>query len=72
MIGCTAICHVGLPEPFVLSPQLPCVCADGKILILIGAQMDEENDDALDVEVSIYRRNAAMLGELRNAFRVSV
>ena len=52
VISCTAICHVGLPEPFSLSPQLPLVCADGKILVLTGAQMDGENDDVLNVEVS--------------------
>ena len=48
----TAICHVRLPEPFCLSPQLPCIYADGKVLVLIGAQVDEEDDDALGVEVS--------------------
>jgi len=53
VLSCTALCHVGLPEPFCLSPQLPCICADGKNLVLIGAQMDEENDDALNVETAL-------------------
>ena len=50
--SCTAICHVGLPVPFLLSSQLLCICADGKILMLIGAHMDEENLDDLDIEAS--------------------
>ena len=52
MNGCTAICHVGLPVPFLLSSQLPCICADGKVMTLIGAQMDEDNHETLDIEVS--------------------
>ncbi|KAJ7385419.1 oxidoreductase, acting on NAD(P)H [Desmophyllum pertusum] len=51
--SCTAICHVGLPVSFQLSSQLPCICADGKVLMLIGAQTDEENHDALDLETSV-------------------
>lgn len=50
--SCTAICHVGLPVPFLLSSQSLCICADGKLLMLIGADMDEENDDDLDIEAS--------------------
>ena len=50
--SCTAICHVGLPVPFLLSSQSLCICADGKLLMLIGAHMDEENDDDLDIEAS--------------------
>lgn len=53
VVSCTAICHVGLPEPFCLSPQLPCVCGDGKVLVVIGAQVDEENDAGLDVETAV-------------------
>ena len=52
VISCTASCHVGLPEPFSLSHQAPLVCADGKVLVLTGVQMDEENDEVLNVEVS--------------------
>lgn len=51
--SCTAICHVGLPVPFLLSSQSPCICADGKLLMLIGAHMDEENDDDLDIETAV-------------------
>lgn len=50
--SCTAICHVGLPVSFLLSSQSPCICADGKVLMLIGAQMDEENHDDLNIEAS--------------------
>ena len=50
--SCTAICHVGLPVPFLLSSQSLCFCADGKVLMLIGAHMDEENHDDLDIEAS--------------------
>lgn len=52
MTSCTAICHVGLPVPFLLSSQWPCICADGKVLMLVGTQIDEENDDDLDIEAS--------------------
>ena len=52
MNSCTAICHVGLPVPFLLSSQWPCICADGKVLMLVGAQIDEENHDDLDIEAS--------------------
>ncbi|XP_029186083.2 WD repeat-containing protein 93-like [Acropora millepora] len=48
VISCTAICHVALQEPFVLSSQLPCLCADGKILVLIGLKIDEENESNSD------------------------
>lgn len=51
--SCTAICHVGLPESYLLSPQLPCICDNGKVLILIGAQSNGENQEALDSEVSV-------------------
>ena len=51
VVSGTAICHVKLPDPFCLSPQLPCICADGKILVLIGAQIDDENEGSLDKEV---------------------
>lgn len=51
--SCTAICHVGMPESYLLSPQLPCICANGKVLILIGAQSNGENQEALDREVSV-------------------
>lgn len=50
--SCTAICHVGLPVPFLLSSQWPCICADGKVLMLVGAQIDEEDHDDLDIEAS--------------------
>ena len=50
--SCTAICHVGLPEPFLLSSQSPCICADGKVLMLIGTHIDEESGDDLDIEAS--------------------
>ena len=50
--SCTAICHVRLPVPFLLSSQSPCICADGKVLMLTGAQMDAENHDDLDIEAS--------------------
>ncbi|XP_068740235.1 WD repeat-containing protein 93-like [Montipora capricornis] len=53
VINCTAICHVGLQDPFSLSPQLPCLCADGKILVLIGAKIDEESEDTLDAETAV-------------------
>lgn len=51
--SCTAICHVGLPESYLPSPQLPCICSNGKVLILIGAQSNGENQEALDREVSV-------------------
>jgi len=51
--SCTAICHVGLPVPFLLSSQWPCICADGKVLMLVGTQIDEENDDDLDIETAV-------------------
>ena len=51
--SCTAICHVGLPESYLLSSQLPCICASGRVLILIGAQSNEENKEVLDGEVSV-------------------
>jgi len=38
--------------PFLLSSQSPCIYADGKILMLIGAQIDEENPDDLDIGAS--------------------
>ena len=50
--SCTAICHVGLPVPFLLSSQSLCICADGKVLMLIGAHMNEENHDDLNIEAS--------------------
>ena len=36
---------MAIQEPFVLSTQLPCLCADGKILVLIGVKIDEEIDE---------------------------
>ncbi|KAM7446178.1 oxidoreductase [Porites harrisoni] len=53
VVSGTAICHVKLPDPFCLSPQLPCICADGKILVLIGAQIDDENEGSLDKETAV-------------------
>lgn len=50
--SCTAICHVGLPVPFLLSSQSLCICADGEVLMLIGAHMDEDNHVDLDIEAS--------------------
>lgn len=54
--SCTAICHIGLPVSYLLSSQLPCICANGKALILIGAQSNEDNQDALDIEVSVWSK----------------
>ena len=38
--------------PFLLSSQSLCICADGKVLMLIGAHMNEENHDDLNIEAS--------------------
>ena len=38
--------------PFLLSSQSLCICAGGKVLMLIGAHSDEENHDDLDIEAS--------------------
>ena len=54
--------------PFLLSSQSPCICADGKILMLIGAQVDEENRDDLDIEASAPVKVKSHLGLKRRTF----
>ena len=59
-----------LPDPFCLSPQLPCICADGKILVLIGAQIEDESEGSLDKEVRRLPNVNVGLGKLNDKFPV--
>lgn len=71
--SCTAICHVGLPESYLLSPQLPCICANGKVLILIGAQSNGENQEALDRETTVpFSYNLQLFPTLKKYWREDV
>lgn len=68
--SCTAICHVGLPESYLLSSQLPCICASGRVLILIGAQSNEENKEVLDGETAVpFSYNLQLFPTLKKYWR---